>query len=75
MDIDYKGLLSFGAGGTIVLMVFWNLMANTQMLVPGWGYDFGYVSGFVLQNGFLSFIGFLLIGIGLKLIFKSEEVQ
>jgi len=39
MDIGYMGLVSFGVGGTIVLMVFWNLMANTQLL--NWGYDFG----------------------------------
>jgi hypothetical protein len=73
MDVDYKGLLSFGVGGTIVLMVFWNLMANTQLLQ--YGYDFGYVSSFILQNGVLSFIGFLLIGIGLMLIIKKAKAE
>jgi hypothetical protein len=69
--MDYKGLASFGIGGTIVLMAFWNLMANLQLLTAG--YTFDYVLGFALQNGILSFIGFLLIGIGLQSIIKSTK--
>ena len=71
--MDYKGLVSFAVGGTIVMLVFWNLMGNLHLLTAG--YTFDYVLGFALQNGILSFIGFLLIGIGLKLIFKSEKAE
>jgi hypothetical protein len=73
MNVNFKGLVSFGIGGTIVLMVLWNLLANTQMLQ--YGYDFGYVLGFALQNGIFNFIGFLLVGVGLRLMLKSEKAE
>ena len=73
MQLDYKGLLSFGIGGTIVLLVFWNLMANMQLLQ--YGYDFVYVLGFVLQNVALCFIGFLLVGLGLQSLIKSAKTE
>lgn len=71
--MEYRGLISFGIGGTIVILVFWNLMANLQLLTAG--YSFDYVLGFVLQNAFFGFIGFLLVGLGLQLIIKSTKLQ
>lgn len=71
--MDYKGLVSFGIGGTIVLVVFWDLMANTQYLQYSYSPD--YVLGFVLQNALFVFIGFLLVGLGLQLIIKSTKAE
>jgi cadmium resistance protein CadD (predicted permease) len=71
--MDYRGLASFSIGGAIVLLVFWNLMANLQLLTAG--YTFDYVLGFALQNAIFGFIGFLLIGLGLQLIIKSTRTE
>jgi len=71
--MDYKGLASFGIGGAIVLLVFWNLMANTQLLQ--YGYSADYVLGFAIQNAFFGFIGFLLVGLGLQLIIQSAKAK
>jgi hypothetical protein len=71
--MDYKGLLSFGAGGTIVLMVFWNLMAHVSVLQGG--YDTGPSISLIVTNGLFVFIGFLLVGLGLKQIIKSTKTE
>jgi len=69
--LPYKGLTSFGIGGILVLLVFWNLMAHMHLLTSG--YSFDYVLGFVLQNALFAFIGFVLLGLGLYLIIKGAK--
>jgi hypothetical protein len=69
----YKGLASFSVGGTIILMVFWNLQAHLQYLQSGYSFDF--VSGFILQNAIIAIIRFLLVGFGLTLIMKDTKVE
>jgi uncharacterized membrane protein len=71
--MDYKGLVSFGVGGAIVLMVLWDLMAHVNFLQ--YGYETGPLIFFVLQNCFFSFIGFLLVGLGLKLIIRDIKAE
>jgi hypothetical protein len=71
--MDYKGLASFSVGGTIILMVFWNLQAHLRYLQSGYSFDF--VSGFILQNAIIAIIGFLLVGFGLTLIMKDAKVE
>jgi hypothetical protein len=69
--MNYRGLISFGIGGIMALLVSWNLMAQLQFLTAG--YSFDYVLGFILQNALFAFVGFVLIGIGLYLIIKSAK--
>lgn len=71
--MDFKGLASFSIGGTIILMVFWNLMAHVQILQ--FGYNINFLMVIIMQNGILSLIGFLLVGYGLHLIFRNREVE
>ena len=71
--MDYRGLLSFGAGGTIVLLVFWNLMAHVNVLQGG--YHTGSLISLIVTNGLLVFAGFLLVGLGLKLIIESTNAK
>lgn len=71
--MDFKGLTSFSIGGTIILMVFWNLMAHVQILQ--FGYNINFLMVIIMQNGILSLIGFLLVGYGLHLIFRNREVE
>ena len=71
--MQHKDLIIFSASATIVLIVFWSLLANTQILIENYRPE--YVIGFVLQNAFVGFIGFLLVGFGLKLMFKSEKLE
>ena len=71
--MDFKGLTSFSIGGTIILMVFWNLMAHVQVLQ--FGYNINFLMVLIMQNGILSLIGFLLVGYGLHLIFRNREVE
>jgi hypothetical protein len=71
--MDYKGLFNFSIGGTIVLMVLWNLLAHSQYLQSGYSFDF--VLSFILQNAIIAIIGFLLVGYGLQLIIKSTKVE
>ena len=71
--MDYKGLVSFAVGATIVLMVFWNLMANVQVLQ--YGYNMVYLINLIWSNVLTALIGFLLVGYGLQLIIKSTKVE
>ena len=73
--MDYKGLVIFSVGCTVVLMVVWNMMANAELITAfyqlGRFLDLGRLIFHILLNGILSFIGFLLLGLGLRLIIKD----
>ena len=71
--MNFKGLVSFAVGGTIVLMVFWNLMANVQVLQ--YGSNMVFLINLIWSNGLSVLIGFLLLGYGLQLIIKSTKAD
>jgi hypothetical protein len=67
--LDYKGLLSFGTGGTFLMFVLHFMAKDVYVVnIMDWVSFVGWMSMF-------SFIGFMLVGIGLQLIIKSTKAE
>jgi hypothetical protein len=66
---ELAGLLSFSVGGTLLMFVFHFMLKDVYVRdIMDWVGFFGWMSLF-------SFVGFLLLGLGLKLIFKSQKAE
>ena len=65
-----RGLISFGAGGAILLIAFYEILANAQTQTT---YNNPYP--LILQSAILGFVSFLLIGLGVLLIIRWAQQE
>jgi len=65
-----RGLISFGAGGAILLIALYEILANAQTQTT-----FNNPYPLILQSAILGFVSFLLIGLGVLLIIRWAQQE